>query len=347
MICKLSTPILLGLLIGPFFFSPYLKSLYEEGLVFALLPWVVLSSDRLRQSRKVLGFTVSSALLILAKTQLILFLPAMLWAIFFYSQRLKLSSLKIICVGGILILAVSGSLYQKLKQEDSLVNAYNRLFNGIGWSMQSVHTWPANHFIARLKYFSSHQNELQELTKSAELIPNQNLWGTSFWPKGVELLTSGNDPLWEQIEQHLDPKSFLEFFYSRPGVLAQYVQNGVMIFITSNYSFSALREIGPSTFSARLEIINYYCLQAVIWVYSLLFLHFWVSRKGFSLILGMLIIIGAPFAVLVGDGFFEFEKHLTSFWITLPLLVLWIPLPSSESKKVFMSSSEPHLTTKY
>lgn len=321
---SLPLPSLIGLAVAPLFFSPFFKSLYEEGIVLALLPWVMLGIHNLRTQGKVLGFTITSALLLLAKTQLVLLAPAMLYAIFFYGYSLKIPTLKIIFVSGVLILALAGSLYQKQKQEDGLANAYNRLFNGIGWSMQSVHSWPANHFSERLQYFSSHQDELQEITKGAELVPNLNLWGTSFWPKGLELLTSGEDQRWQNIEQKLNPRSFLNFFYTHPNVLTKYLQNGVIVFVNSNYTFGVLQKISPSLVGAGLIALNNYCLQSVIWLYGLLLIYCLLSRGGFGRLLGLGILIGAPFAVLIGDGFFEFEKHLMPYFLTLPLLLFFI-----------------------
>ena len=320
---NLPLPSLIGLVLAPLFFSPFFKSLYEEGIVLALLPWVKLGIYRLRTQGKILEFTITSALLLLAKTQLVLLAPAMFYAIFFYGRALKLPTLKIIFVSGFLILAVVGSLYQKQKQEDGLANAYNRLFNGIGWSMQSVYSWPANHFSERLHYFSSHQNELQEITKDAELVPNLNLWGTSFWPTGLELLTSGDDPRWENIERQLSPRTFLKFFYTHPSALIQYFQNGLLIFLTSNYTFGTLQEIEPSLISNALAFVNQYALENVIWLYALLLVYFFISRKKFGRILAISVSIGAPLAVLVGDGYFEYEKHLMAFFITLPLIVLF------------------------
>lgn len=246
------------------FFSPFLKSLYEEGLILALLPWVVLSIHQLRTKGKMLGFVISCVLLILVKAQLVLLAPAILYAIIFYGIRLKVSSAKIFCAAVIIALAIVGSLYQKHIQADGVANAYNRLFNGIGWSMQEVYTWPTNHFGERLNYFSNRQSQLQEKTNAAELFPNLSLWGTSYWPTGLELLTSGNDLRWQQIEGKLKPTFFLKFLYKHPDVLVQYLQNGALIFITSNYAFGVLQEIQPSVIGARLAAINHYGLQTVI-----------------------------------------------------------------------------------
>jgi len=324
-LCKLSPSTLLGLFLAPLFFSPFLNSLYEEGLVLTLLPWVVLSIDRLRNKGKVLGFTIASSFLILTKTQVVLLVPAMLYAILVYGRATKLSTLKIITVCAILVLAVTGSFYQKQNQKDGQANAYNRLFNGLGWSMQAVHTWPANQFSERLKYFSSYQTKLQEITKHDELVPNLNLWGTSFWPNGLELLTSKNDTRWQNIEEQLQLKSLVKFLYQHPHALTQYLQNGVLVFISSNYAFGVLQKAGPSKISAVLEAINYYSLQGAIWIYVLLLLYLCIMRKGFGRILGVIILMVTPFAVLIGDGFFEFEKHLMPYFLTLPLLLLFIP----------------------
>lgn len=321
----LPLPSLIGLVVAPLFFSPFFKSLYEEGIVLALLPWVLLGIYRLRTQGKVLEFTITSALLLLAKTQLVLLAPAMLYAIFFCGRTLKIPTLKIIFVSGVLLLAVVGSLYQKQKQEDGLANAYNRLFNGIGWSMQAVHTWPANHFSERLQYFSSQQDELQKITKDIELVPNLNLWGTSFWPTGLELLTSKDDQRWQNIEQQLKLKSFFKFFYTHPSALMQYLQNGVLVFANSSYAFAALQEISPSLIGSGLTVLNNYSLQSIIWLYALLLMYCLLLRSGFGRLLGLGTLIGAPFAVLIGDGFFEFEKHMFPFFLTLPLLVILIP----------------------
>lgn len=316
---------LLGLIAALLYFSPFLKSLYEEGLILALLPWVVLGIDQLRNKGKILRFIISCALLILVKAQLVLLAPAVLYAMIFYGIRQKASSAKIFCATVMIVLAVVGSLYQKHIQADGVANTYNRLFNGIGWSMQEVHTWPANLFGERLKYFSNHQFQLQEKTNAVELFPNSSLWGTSYWPTGLELLTSGNDLRWQQIEEKLKPTFFLKFLYKHPDILVQYLQNGALIFITSNYSLGALQEIKPSNMSITLAISNALLFQTVIWIYIALLVYLWITRSGLGRMLSAAILLLVPYAILAGDGFFEFEKHMMPFFMTLPLLPLLIP----------------------
>jgi hypothetical protein len=319
---KRDIKVVLALIITPCFFSPFLKSLYEESVLLTLLPWIAISVHLAITQRRIIPLTIMSALLILTKIQLLILLPTLFLATHCFYKENNKKVLKITIYGSVMAIAIGLTIHGK---QDSAPNSYNRLFNGIGWSMQEVSLWPAKNFIDRLEYFSKHQSELQQLTQSTELVEDLKLWGTSYWPTGLELFTSGNDSRWEKIQATLNLKKFLIFFYRHPKVIWSYFRNTFGVFMQSDYSIDYLQEAKSNTISFGLSDINQFCMQNLSWLYCFLLLAFLFSKRNFGLMTGALTLLLAPFFVVIGDGFFEYEKHMMPFFIALPILLILTP----------------------
>jgi hypothetical protein len=334
---KTNKIVLIGLILAPCFFSPFLKSLYEESVLLTLLPWLVVSVHLALTQSKLILFGIMSILLILTKIQLLLLLPGLFFLAHYLYKQYERQVIVLIIYLSIMIIVVGMAIYGK---QDTAPNAYNRLFNGVGWSMQEVDQWPANQFISRLEFFSRHQNELQQSTNSTELVKDINLWGTSYWPTGLELFTSGNDPRWEKITEAISLKKFLAFFYHHPKVTWTYLRNITGIFIQSDYSISYLQDVKPNSISIGLSAVNRFCMQHLSWLYCFLLATYLYTKRNWGLVLGTPILLLAPFFVVLGDGFFEFEKHMMPFFISLPLLLILFP-DSHQQQSQFIFIKHP------
>lgn len=316
----------LSLIFLPVFFSFFLKSLYEESILLALIPIFILSTFSYLKQGNIFLFSIVSSLILLTKFQLIALLPALLFFAIKNRPRKNLSIIKIGFVVLVLLTSCYYSVSTKQSSGDNLANSYNRFFNGIGWSMQEVRHWPADEFSERLAYFNENRHHIQEITYSNELIENESLWGTSYWPTGLELLTSGNDSRWQAIERYLSPEAYVSYLLSQPNAFLKYLTNSVSIFISSDYSLTYLKDSKDDLSSLERIIysINLFFMQLIIVLYIMLLAIILFSRSGIGRMIGISLLLISPFIVASGDGFFEYEKHLMPYFITLPLLLVLI-----------------------
>ena len=330
---QLSLPMAISLVFAPWFFSPFLKSLYEEGVLLALMPWLIFFINIYKKQRSVIGLLVVIGLMLLSKLQLLILIPAFLYFVVLtqdqstpHSSKLNTWIKNSIC-GVALITLVGAGVISKQSQNDGHANAYNRLFNGIGWTLQEVQSWPVNTFTQRLDYFYNHQKELQAPLHNTELYSGQALWGTSYWPTGLELLTSGNDSQWQQIEALLTPMTFAKYFYHHPQLIIQYLTSTAAIFISSDYSLRYLKvkdSVNASQNHPWLALVNDVLLASCAILYCLLVISVLLSRARFGRLVALATLLCAPLAIVLGDGYFEYEKHMMSFFISMPILLLLI-----------------------
>jgi hypothetical protein len=317
--------ILITLFIAPIFFSIFLKSVYEEGVLLVLMPWLLSSINTYLKNGKVLGLMICFSLLLLTKYQLILLVPAILFFAIKYGPKGRAGFLKINALIFVLVFSVGVSSYNKQSSSTGQANSYNRLFNGLGWSIQGIGDWPANQYSERENYFINNRTSLQAQSNSTEFIENERLWGTSFWPKGLELMTSGDDARWQSIEKLLTFKVMATYFWAHPQELGHYFFNSSRIFLESNYTLKYLQIANPSSASAEFSGFSNVFRKVIMLFYLAALILFFLSRKNGGQLIGILTILCAPLAVILGDGFFEFEKHMMPYFIALPLLFILIP----------------------
>ena len=341
---QLNLSIAISLVIAPLFFSPFLKSLYEEGVVLALIPWLIFFINVHKKQGSVIGLLVVIGLMLLSKLQLLLMIPTILYFVVNaqspstpHSSKLKLW-VKTSIFGIALMALVGAGVLSKQSQNDGYANAYNRLFNGIGWALQEVQRWPVNTFTQRLDYFYSHQKTLQAPLQNTEPYSGQALWGTSYWPTGLELLTSGNDPQWQQIEALLTPMTFAKYFYHHPQLIAQYLTSAAAVFVSSDYSLHYLKvksntsQSNAPQIQSALLLLNDALLASCAILYCLLMISVLLNRAGFGRLVAIATILFAPLAIVLGDGYFEYEKHMMPFFMCMPILLLLIRPKKKEVK---------------
>jgi hypothetical protein len=233
---------------------------------------------------------------------------------------------------------VGAGVLSKQSQNDGYANAYNRLFNGIGWTLQEVQSWPVNSFTQRLDYFYSHQKTLQAPLQNTELYSGQALWGTSYWPTGLALLTSGNDPQWQQIKALLTPITFAKYFYHHPQWIVQYLTSTAAVFVSSDYSLRYLKiksnhsQSNASQIQSALLLLNDVLLASCAILYCLLMIRVALSRTRFGRLVAIATLLFSPLAIVLGDGYFEYEKHMMSFFMCMPILLLLIEPKKKEVK---------------
>lgn len=307
----------ISLLLPLFLFSFFLHSYYEEAIIIPLLPWVMLGVHQLLQYKKLLLFTITASLFVFAKSQMAIFLPFYLFLLYKNYPRRKWGIWSgILSAVFIIILGINANI---TKQNNHLPNAFNRFFNGIGWTLQNVPEWPARDFNTRREYFYAHQPQLQHNSDIQTQILEPNLFGSSYWPTGSDIFDSNQDALKQKINEEISLRNYFRFISDHPSFLFKFVQSIYRVLATSDYTMSYLRHADAAANDQLFRLMNEVILNAVGIAYFVLLLFLVVMCNARSRLVFVALYLGLPVTVVVGDGYYEFEKHMLTYFMTLPL----------------------------
>lgn len=308
-------------------FGFYFKSFYEEAAILAITPWLYGGMQNVSK-RHYLLFNVASVAVLLAKVQMIIMAPFLLGFILFYGDMNK-DRKKVLFTCMLIILAS----FLSMKREAWVSvydNVYNRYYNGIGWSKSDVYQWPVHDFNARRSYFEKNQAFFQQKTAPFENNPNRPLLGTSYWPTGHKLATisQGLTNTSEQKKEFQDIvdqgklTNFIGFFIAHPLFLGQYLKNIYLTTMVSDYRLNYLRtQSSLSVLPKEIVRLDDFALTRIGYIYFIFAFVVIAIRPNFKKgMLAAYIFLGAPIVCVMGDGFFEFEKHMEAYFMLLPAL---------------------------
>lgn len=310
-------------------YSVYFKSLYEEALVLALCPLFTAGIISYRTKGKLTLYVVSATAILLCKAQMLYFLPLTVLILLYptttgtaprWLPRIAAAAFLVaICMSYQVHLSSTGGM--------SAVNNFNRTYNGIGWALQSSASWPASTFEERLAYFEKNRSLLQHGTMKYEPDAAMPLLGESYWPTGArissERWTSGTTPARaQQIKEAFDrgrPSRYLHDVATHAAIAKSLLGNTIKMAWRSDFSLKHLRpDINRRSISATLAVLAKPAFQlACITLLAL----FALRPNKASLFVTLYFCIGAPLFVVLGDGYYEFEKHLAPFIMLLPAIV--------------------------
>jgi hypothetical protein len=330
-------------------YAVYLKSFYGEALVLALAPMLCVGIRRLVLENKALFFTLSAVVVLYAKQQMIFVAPVILilllrnmWLYGAANPKLWASLLCIISVCAMLFGA---------HPENKAPNQYNRYFNGVGWSLLQSSNWPAQRFEERHPYFYQHQQQLKTLFSDA--LPHYNYLGTSYLPTASTLLDTARNSesteaqkkqakdLFDQLVVQGRPDVYLFTLVQHPVILWQLVKNTYLTLVRSHYVVDYTRSGLRLTPAVAQVLGNAQTLLARMfgWIFVVTLLIALVYRRSlFSAAIAVWMLL-APLAVVAGDGYFEFEKHMTAFFIFLPCALMAVILSAPQSSAVSPSEN--------
>ncbi len=310
-------------------FHPFLQSYFEEAALFALVPWLCLGIRQLTQDSRFGVFTVSAALFVFAKVQMIVFVPLLLFLLAERQQRIG-GQLRATLVAAAVI-AVAALAAHLGKHETHKPNAYNRYFNGIGWSLQGVSDWPASEFISRHAYWYANRDRLKDTTADHEPLPSLELMGSSYWPTGVELLKlhAPDQKLKAELLDRITMRNYLALLTSSSQLAWSVVREVSLVFAQSDYSTTYLREPDAGS-PARLAR---WIARHFGWIYLVLALPL-LGLPGFwpRLLFGTLY-LALPAVVAFGDGFYEYEKHMVPYFASAPLFFVLLGTKRPQSSE--------------
>lgn len=304
-----------------FLYSFYLRSLFEEAMVLAVAPWLTYGAKRALVDGEFLALSLSALVVMTAKAQMIFLLPLLVGVFIkaIWELPRKRQAVAILLAAG---LCVASVLYVALLAGKGMqpANQYNRYYNGLGWSLQRVASWPPKDFNGRLKYSTEHGSELRRLTAGYD---GAELLGTSYWPTGNELsvrywtgvATPAERQQFQDAFSTSSLKRFFGFFKDHPALAPSYFANVYGVAFLSDYSTEYIappRSSGglvASLNDARTKVASGLGLISAL----LVALGMALRPSWANILLGGYFILGAPLFVVVGDGYYEFEKHMAPY----------------------------------
>lgn len=307
-----------------------MNSLYEEAIVIAIVPILIYSLKKLINQQAFFPFLFFSSILIASKSQMLFVLPLILLP-FFLSIKPRnrhkiLFSCAYIFILSFSYVVLSNFVYKGVKE----ANNYNRFYNGIGYSVQDVASWPANHFHERLDYFYTNQKILQIYTNKYFSKDIQNLAGTSYWPTGDNMRKSINDISTSDSEKDVlknkievaNSKNYINMYFTNPQLIYSVSKNAIMTAFHSEISLKYLRnpnEVSDAfTKSSILMSANLYKLIVLINIV----IFFYLYKRFFLILCALYVSLGFPIFVVLGDGYYEFEKHIVPYIILYPFFCM-------------------------
>lgn len=313
-------------------YAVYLKSFYGEALVLALAPALCVGIKQLVQQNRILLFTLCAAAIIYAKQQMLFVAPIIIllllrnmWLHGGANLRLWASLLCIIFVSATTLGAHS---------ENRAPNQYNRYFNGVGWSILQSANWPAQRFDERHPYFYKYQQQLQ--ASLAVTLPHYSYLGTSYLPTASTILDAARHPeytearkeeaqaLYDQLIAEGRLGNYLATLAQHPAIVWQLINNTYLTAVRSNYIVAYTRSAVqlPPAAAQALAVAQAQLAHFFGWIFiATLLLALACNRSRFSAIITAWMLL-APLAIVVGDGYFEFEKHMTAFFVFLPCALM-------------------------
>jgi hypothetical protein len=300
--------------------------------VLSLVPWVFVGIKKVYLENKEHVFVISSCLMLAAKSQMLFFLPIFALCILgnkYLSRKKRVAYL-------LLLIVVAGSTILFNRYE---ANNYNRLYNGIGWGLQNVEDWPANNFNDRRAYFYSHSSQLQQKTINYEPVEERIIMGTSYWPTGDTIRRDAFGPggseedkkQYDSIIKKGSIGNYMHFLYAHQSIIGLLIKNTYRISLISDYSVSYLRSSliskGNVVLKKFLDSIEFIRMSYGYIFYLIALVTCVCCCINFSmtnLMVTVYYFLVSPLFALMGDGFYEYEKHMMPylFLALLPLMLV-------------------------
>jgi hypothetical protein len=333
-------------------YSFYFKSLYEESIVLALSPWLLAGIARAYDGRGWRVFVVSSVLTLAAKATMIFVLPVLAFVVIDAGTRHPTPRRTIAALAAVLIAAVSVPLVFVIGSGDDRLsqNAYNRFFNGLGWSAQGVAGWPARNFTDRFRYFYAHAGELQARSEALEPIAGGPFLGTSYWPTGDELAQApspdveGRRALLSRLVAQGAILSHFQYLARHPSLFMDYLGSIYAVTWGSEYRLDHFRtrrfqDVELARGFAAVQDYLMRDLGVVFFVGGLAIFAFATTVPRKALAAGWF--LGAPLFIVLGDGYSDFERHMTPYLLLSPLVGLIALQPRRVEVSIQAPSSKP------
>lgn len=318
-----------GLLVTPYTMAVF-HSVLEEAAFVALLPWwTYLLRHVWRHGQGLTAFVGVSLGVLLAKPQTAIFLPLVMgilwrargWAVMWPALGL--------------VVSVSLLAYRSQTQH-APYNGFNRL-SGVAASLAGVSTWPERHFEARRDAAGQrvHPEDARQLGLPEALRP---AWGQSFWPYCAPQAQAGCEIGSEEGQTG----RFLRRLLSHPATLWASMRESWWTAANADYSLRYIAMQGRRlTLPGEATLLHGLMAGSGMLWWGLLALTLWSGLKGMVLPLALgLTLVCTPTLVVLGDGYYEFERHLLPYLSLLPGMTALL-LPSARARQQVRRALDP------
>lgn len=309
-------------------FGFYFRSLYEEAALLAFAPLLAFCVAPSGGRACNLVTVVVSVLIILAKAEMVFLLPLLIYNFSMDGAPKWANRCQVFNAAALVFVAAGYAGYLAAHGGMGPVNNYNRFYNGIGYSALSSAAWPAHTFNERLAYFQSHRERFDQEIRAIGLPFAEGLWGTSYWPVGAEISKQawGAGVSGETKERVLGIvnngglRGYVFYLMSHPWTIMSVITNSLLTSISSDYSLTYIRNPAPKAWSrawVSIGVARYFFQISVLLICACMLL----KRSWGGWFVGIYFVLGAPVFVVIGDGYFEFEKHMVPMLMLLPFVV--------------------------
>jgi hypothetical protein len=308
-----------------------LRSFYEESLILMLSPWLFFGLTQLKERGRIAVFFAAAVLMILSKEQMAVFAPMFLVLMVLYLPKtrrnfLRTAAVGVVFAGGVAVMAHESSVFQL-----STSNSYDRTFNGLGFAMGGVASWPTNSNYPTIEYPLEHPSAIPR--NSCGAIPSraQTYLGTTYYPTGVNLYDTAYGPHGTAAERATytgllhdsSLKSYATYLVRCPSLVPKLAYNAVAEALKVQYDVFYIRRI-PKDLSFPFSAFNWVhnqVLRYLGWIVAVLLLALLALARGlWRRVLLVVSYLAVIISVVVGDGFLEYEKHLLTTLMLLPLV---------------------------
>jgi hypothetical protein len=312
-------------------FGFILRSFYEESLILMLCPWLYLGLVQLKQRGRVVVFFAAAMLMILSKEQMAVFAPMFLIVMWLYLPRTRRNLLRTAAVGavfagGVVVMAHESSVFQL-----STSNSFDRTYNGLGFAMGGVASWPTNSNYPTIEYPLKHPSVIPRTSCSAIPTQAQAYLGTTYYPTGNALYDTAYGPdgtaaertTYTDLLQDASLKNYATYLVNCPTLLPKLAYNAVAEAVKVGYDVLYIRRI-PKHLAPPFSVFNSvhnWVLRYLGWIVAISLLSLLAVARGlWRRALLVLSYMAISLSVVVGDGFLEYEKHLLTTFMLLPFV---------------------------
>ena len=288
-------------------------SLYEEAALVALLPaWTWALQRHWSSGTERISFCLLSLSILLAKPQAFVLLPLVLLTL--WRHRSRQAGL----AAGLMLLCVMALGYRSQVQQAPF-NAFNRLSYGVAISLEGVGHWPARDHLAR----QAMANQKVDPTQVAHLgLPAGVLdsWGHGFWP----YCSQASRPDCSVTEAAGRAGPFLRLLTTRPQLLGLTLRESWWTAVHADYSLNYITSheglAATPTSSAILS------RGGMVWWLTVVCLVMAAWRRNLLGLCLSAMTLATPTLTVLGDGYYEFERHLLPFMaLTWPAALVLLP----------------------
>jgi hypothetical protein len=313
----------------------YFNSAYEEASVLALFPLFIYAAAAAFLREKHMYLLLASALsIVLGKSVMIVVLVVPL--VFCLRRRPRYLR------GFALIVCICLLIFFKSARYMEQANSFNRLYNGVAYSVSGVEHWRAHNFLDRRTLAPS-------LVKDTVLTPlgmpsgAEKVWGHSYWPD-VRIESQGAMAAYANLGR---APNYLRLLLRHPSLPVTISSESFVTAVRADYSLCYLSQrCTDESFTpygrALLAVQRHLGLTFVL--AFILFVGAVIRKRAFIASVSFVSMI-APLVVVMGDGYYEFEKHLVPFAVLTCFSLCCAILSTNPLPYQRLNAEEPVSTT--